>query len=425
MKSIIYLGRTLGAVFSRAIIKPLRIIAIFIFRYFLVPMYQVYFVIKKWALKIFAPAKNKIIFPLLNKSTIHFVIIVIALATIVNNFVIKETKAEEFGSKTILGSMVTDIEDIEIVETALTENGKTTDYYQRLGLLSSSEAGVNPQAAQVGKDDIVTTESSAALVKPALASTTIGDRPRDQVIYYAVEGGDTVSTIAEKFKVTTNTILWENKLGPRDYIKPGDKLTILPQSGVSHQVKTGDTIDKIAKKYSVENNDILEYNQLVDASAIEKDQVLIIPEGVMPEAPKPRTTSTGSGLGYIPPSSSAYSGAKLLWPTTSRKINQYYKWRHLAIDIEGNYNSPVYAADNGRVEAVGWGRGYGNRIIVNHGNGLKTLYAHESKMFVRVGDSVSRGQTIGMVGCTGWCTGAHVHFEVFVNGSKVNPLTYL
>ena len=268
-------------------------------------------------------------------------------------------------------------------------------------------------------------DSSAALVKPGLASTTIGDRPREKVVYYTVEPGDTVSTIAEKFNVSTNTLLWENKLGPRDYIKPGDKLTILPMSGVSHQVKKGDTIEKIATKYGADADTILEYNKLADASAIEVDQIIIIPGGTMPAPPKPKWQPTTSGLAFIPPSAQASSGTKLQWPTTSHKINQYYKWRHLAIDIDGNYSSPVYAAESGRVEAVGWGRGYGNRVIINHGDGLKTLYAHESKIFVRVGDSVQRGQTIGMIGCTGWCTGPHVHFEVSVNGRKVNPLNYL
>jgi len=324
--------------------------------------------------------------------------------------------------------MIIGAQDVEIVETALTENVQTTDYYRRLGVLNADEAA---QAEMIkngtGDNTIMTTGSSAALVKPALASTTIGDRPREQVIYYTVEGGDTVSTIAEKFSVSTNTILWENKLGPRDYIKPGDSLTILPQSGVSHQVKSGDTVEKIAKKYSVTTDDILEYNQLADASAIETDQVLIIPDGTMPAppAPQPQSYSSGFALFNVPPPATDTGGTKLLWPTTSRKISQYYKWRHLAIDIAGDYSSPVYAADDGRIEAVGWGRGYGNRIIINHGNGIKTLYAHESKMFVKVGDSVSRGQTIGMVGCTGWCTGPHVHFEVYVNGQKVNPLNYL
>ena len=95
------------------------------------------------------------------------------------------------------------------------------------------------------------------------------------------------------------------------------------------------------------------------------------------------------------------------------------------IDISGNYDSPLYASAAGVVESSGWGSGYGNRVIINHGNGMKTLYGHASKLFVKAGDYISQGQTIAMMGCTGWCTGTHIHFEVIINGSKQNPLSYL
>ncbi|MDD5040298.1 MAG: peptidoglycan DD-metalloendopeptidase family protein [Patescibacteria group bacterium] len=410
------------------IVKPLRGIARFIFQHNLVPLYRVYLNAKKVFATIFAPAKNKIIYPLLSKSTIHVVIAVLAVAVIANNVFVKETRAEEFGQKTILASMITDTQDADIVEGAITAQVKEANYYR--------DSGVVPLVGQFsldqtitggeGNDEILTSESSAAVVKPNIAQTKIGQRPREQVVYYIVEGGDTVSSIAQKFGISTNTILWENKLGPRDYIKPGNKLTILPASGVSHQVQSGDTVDKIAKKYKVDANSILEYNKLADASAIEKDQILLIPGGTI-EAPVVVPSNNYGSTQYSGsiPANATPSGTKLQWPTTGHKINQYYKWRHLAIDIGGNYSSPLYAADDGRVEASGWGTGYGNRVIVNHGNGIKTLYAHASKLFVNVGDSVKRGQTIGMMGCTGWCTGPHIHFEVIVNGSKVNPLSYL
>jgi len=95
------------------------------------------------------------------------------------------------------------------------------------------------------------------------------------------------------------------------------------------------------------------------------------------------------------------------------------------VDIDGDYTSPIYAADTGRIEASGWSSGYGLRIVINHGNGIKTLYGHLSKTHANVGDSVNRGQTIGTMGCTGWCTGTHIHFEVIVSGRKLNPLNYL
>ena len=428
LKMTIYVGRIVRLLLV-TVTRPLTVVARFIFKHALVPIYRIYFLSKKTLAKIFAPAKNKIIYPLLNKSTIHVVIVVIAIAVITNNVAVRETRAEEFGQKTMLASMIVDLEDIEITETAVTSTQRTTDYFREAGVLTIHDGSTHETFAAYangGGDGIITTEGGAALVKPGLALTTIGQRAREQLVYYVVEGGDTVSTIAEKFNISTNTILWENKLGARDTIKPGQKLTILPESGTSHQVVKNDTIASLAKKYKVDEAKILEYNQLADPDAIEINQILLIPGGTI-DPPKPTVSSYASPYTShnIPPSAPNTGGTKLLWPTTSKKISQYYKWGHLAIDIAGNYSSPVYAADSGRVEAVGWGRGYGNRIIINHGNGIKTLYAHESKLFVSVGDSVSRGQTIGMVGCTGWCTGPHVHFEVYVNGSKVNPLTYL
>ncbi|MFA5135026.1 MAG: peptidoglycan DD-metalloendopeptidase family protein [Patescibacteria group bacterium] len=425
LRLIMNLGRGLQTMLLY-IGRPFKHIIIFFFKHGAVHLYRLYFVAKKWLTSIFAPAKNKVIYPLLHKSTIHVVLVLVGIAVIANNIIVKETKAEEFAQTTILASLVTDYQDFDIVETALTETPRATSYFRDSGVLTLFDATTKESiVGGEGTDGIMTSESSAALVRPGLAQTTLGNRPREEVVYYTVEGGDTVSTIAEKFNISSDTILWENKLGVRDVIKPGQTLTILPQSGVSHQVKSGDTVDTIAKKYKVDANDILEYNKLADASAIEADQVLLIPGGTIdPPPPAVRSYAAAPYSGSVP-ASAAISGGSLQWPTTSHKISQYYKWGHLAIDIAGDYTSPVYAADAGRVEAVGWGSGYGNRIIINHGNGIKTLYAHHSKMFVSVGDSVSRGQTIGMIGCTGWCTGPHVHFEVYVNGAKVNPLTYL
>lgn len=143
------------------------------------------------------------------------------------------------------------------------------------------------------------------------------------------------------------------------------------------------------------------------------------------EQPK-ATTSRGFALLNIPPPSRVQSSSRFLWPTPSKKINQYFGWRHTGLDIDGNYSSPIYAADSGRVErSDSAASGYGLHIVLNHGGGVETLYGHLSKSFVRVGDSVQRGQTIGMMGCTGWCTGPHVHFEVIIGSRKVNPLSYL
>lgn len=407
--------------------------AVFIFRQVLVPMYRLYFYAKKFLTAVFAPAKNKIIYPLLNKSTVHLVIIFITLAVITNNLYAKEVPAEEFSQKTIVTALTVSEDQTIITETISASTAKNNPNTQPSGLMAANARVEVTAAAEEETDTIMTSESSGAVVNPGLIGTTVGERPRDKIEQYAVEGGDTISTIAEKFGVSVNTVLWANSIGPRDFIKPGQKLTILPQSGVSHEVKKGDTLDQIAKRYSVDANNIIANNKLVDASAIEPGDVLVIPGGTMPEEPKPQTSTQVATRSQVfsileaPPPSRASSSARLLWPTPSHKINQYYRGsRHSGLDIDGNYSSPIYAADDGRVEtADSRARGYGLHIVINNGGGMKTLYAHLSKLFVRPGDSVKRGQTIGIMGCTGWCTGTHLHFEVIISGRKLNPLSYL
>ena len=120
------------------------------------------------------------------------------------------------------------------------------------------------------------------------------------------------------------------------------------------------------------------------------------------------------------------TGAKFIWPTPNHKINQYFRGRiHTGVDIEGDYSSPIYAAASGSVIYAAYDlSGYGLRIIINHGNGYETLYAHASKIFVHTGDKVKQGQTIAMVGSTGRSTGTHLHYEVRTGSGFLNPLIF-
>jgi murein DD-endopeptidase MepM/ murein hydrolase activator NlpD len=116
----------------------------------------------------------------------------------------------------------------------------------------------------------------------------------------------------------------------------------------------------------------------------------------------------------------------MIWPTTSRRLTQYFKWNHAGIDIGEPTGSPLYASDEGIVEYAGWGRGgWGNTILINHGDGRKTRYSHASRILVHVGDFVSKGQTIALSGNTGRSTGPHLDFRIYINGRTVNPLDYV
>jgi len=167
----------------------------------------------------------------------------------------------------------------------------------------------------------------------------------------------------------------------------------------------------------------LEANKLSSVDQVAIGNNLIIPDGVKPAAVV--TTYTKPSSIFNTPKN-VNTNTRLLWPSSARRITQYYWWRHAAIDIGAPLGTPIYAAESGTVTTAGWSRGgYGYYLIVDHGNGMQTLYAHASKLYVKKGEKVSRGQTIMAMGSTGWSTGSHLHFEVRVNGYKQNPLSYI
>ena len=270
-----------------------------------------------------------------------------------------------------------------------------------------------------------TTREETALVATTISEEAAKEGPRNKIIEYIVETGDTVSGIAQKFNISVATILWSNNLTYYSVIKPGKTLKILPVTGLLHKVKKGETISAIAKKYKSDIDKILETNKLTSADQVAIGNNLIIPDGVKPAAVI-TTHTTPSSIFSTPKPSTSNSNTKLLWPTTAKKITQYYWWRHPAVDIGGPLGTPIYAAESGTVTTAGWSNGgYGYYIIIDHGNGIKTLYAHSSKLYVKKGEKVSRGQTIMAMGSTGWSTGPHLHFEVQFNGYKQNPLSYI
>lgn len=256
---------------------------------------------------------------------------------------------------------------------------------------------------------------------------------RQEIVYYTVGQGDTISSIANKFKISINTILWSNNLTAFSLIRPGDKLTILPVSGTVYTVKSGDTVGKIARKFGVEENSIFQYNSISSAGGLVIGKTIIIPGGKKISdtvvATKPATTKSNGAAAVIeklvkPGKAPASSGA-MVWPTVGHRISQYYSWRHTGLDVANKIGTPLYAADAGTVEYSGWSNGYGNNVLINHGGGKKTRYAHASKLYVKVGEKVARGEQIAAMGSTGWSTGSHIHFEVIVNGVKYNPLNYV
>jgi murein DD-endopeptidase MepM/ murein hydrolase activator NlpD len=256
------------------------------------------------------------------------------------------------------------------------------------------------------------------------------NRPRAEIIEYEVAAGDTLSAIAEKFSVSIDTINWANDLSDVDSISPGDKLKIPPVTGVVHKVKSGETLDSIAKKYSADAQTVLDFpfNDISDDLSLKVGQEVVIPNGEVPAPPKPKSVPVEYASRNVP-SAPAKGGSGIFgWPTsTSKGISQYASWWHPgAIDIPNDTGTAIVAADSGRVISVQklW-YGYGWHVIVDHGNGYTTLYAHLSAIYVNAGQNVSKGQSVGAMGSTGRSTGPHLHFEVRKNGAPVNPLSVL
>lgn len=260
--------------------------------------------------------------------------------------------------------------------------------------------------------------------------TDISQKPRSEIIEYKAQSGDTISSIAQKFGISTDTIKWANNLENIDALKPDQVIKILPVTGVSHTVKAGDTLESVAKKYSAQSQAILDFpfNDVPDDFELKIGQLLIIPDGSPPEvrAPKPKPQPQYLAQGPSSPAFSAPGGGQFIWPTGG-SITQYFAWYHPGIDIANRSAPGIAASDGGTVMVAGWpdSQGYGNRVIIDHGNGYRSLYAHLSNIYVSVGQSISRGQLIGQMGSTGRSTGTHLHLEIHFKGVPLNPLAIL
>lgn len=260
--------------------------------------------------------------------------------------------------------------------------------------------------------------------------TDISQKPRSEVIEHKVKEGQTLSGIAQEYGITTDTIKWANNL-TTDQIKQGQILKVLPVTGVAYTVKSGDTLESVAKKFSAEQQPILDFpfNDVPDDFKLKIGQLLIIPDGTPPEVknpPRPKLQPAYLAQGPQSPAFQAPFGAQFIWPT-SGSITQYFAWYHQGIDVANRSAPGIAAADAGTVVVAGWpdNYGYGNRVVVDHGNGYRSLYAHLSNIYVSVGDTVSRGQLIGQMGSTGRSTGTHLHLEIHFKGAALNPLAIL
>lgn len=369
-----------------------------------------------------------------------FLLIILVLVTMPDSQFYKRDFKEIPGHHTLLYKLVGPgdqdfaIEEISVVPIQLIVNSNAG--WKAGSIVSQPESDGKLKEPQ---DISAISAGGGAITKPPiLTGVDIGSlnqgidgTGRKEIIYHQVMAGEVVGKIAQDYNISVNTVLWANNLSARSYIRPGDKLKILPVDGLVYRVVKGDNVSKIAKKYGADVKKIIEFNKLEESgSGIKVGEELIIPGGEMSRIVYQTITNRPSAFDKITPplpSINAPAGSGYLWPTNIKYISQYYGWRHTGLDIAGPTGSPLYASRAGEVvkSQCGYNGGYGCYIIINHGGGVQTLYGHASKLYVSVGDYVEQGQTIALMGSTGRSTGPHIHFEVRINGRRVNPLGYV
>lgn len=407
----LWIGRGMGSVGRRALWPCVRW------------MYQIVFGLRLWLWNLLGPLRHTVLGVFSHRHVIHVAAVAITIVTVVMSMGTQAVRAEDRGTGSILYELVSGENDDELIEEGALDYPElfpTESFADQVAV--SSVPAIDFDYLDEGYVDGV--HGVALEGKPSRLAPSVA--PRTEVIKYKVKEGDVVSTIAESFGLSVATVLWANNLSTYSYIRPGDELTIPPLNGVMHKVAKGDTVEKLAKKYDSDKDNILAWNKLGETGALTVGETIMIPDGRPPAAPVRRVSSPASVFtGVRPAAGTSSGGGVLFWPVASRRITQYFTWRHNGLDVGAPTGTAIYAADDGVVSFSGWKTGYGYCVFIDHGDGSSTRYGHASRLFVQTGAKVARGETIAAVGSTGNSTGPHLHFEVRISAKTKNPLEYI
>ena len=307
-------------------------------------------------------------------------------------------------------------------------------------------------AVEFDEDSLPLNIGSGGIQRMAMIHTTIPSRPRMEIIPYAVQEGDTIFGISEKFGLTPQTILWGNYnilLDDPHRLKAGQELSILPVNGTYYEWQDGDGLNGVADFFGVTPEDIVNYptNRLdtntigdyINPNIAPGTQLIIpggerlfiswsAPIGVTRENPAVANVIGDGACGPIEGGAIGYG--TYVWPAVNHYLSGY-DWspetNHRGIDVAGHEGAAIFAVDAGVIVYVGWNdRGYGNMVMIDHGTGFQSMYAHMSAFNVSCGQSVGQGEVIGAFGNTGASSGAHLHFELMTSlWGKVNPWDFL
>jgi murein DD-endopeptidase MepM/ murein hydrolase activator NlpD len=291
--------------------------------------------------------------------------------------------------------------------------------------------------------------SPGGLFRLAYLHTSIPTRPRVHVITYTVKAGDSVFGIADLFSLKPETIMWSNSnilLDNPHRLQVDQVINILPTNGTYHKWSAGEDLQKVAEFYGVDVQRIVEwqgnpfnaFETDIQSPGIQPGTMLIIPDGQRemvdygpPRIPRDNPAIARTyGPGHCGVLMDGITGDGIfMWPTSEHWLSGFDyspETNHHGIDIAGETGYPIWAADDGVIVYSGWSNsGYGNLVVIDHGNDWQSLYAHLDSTFVTCGESVYQGATIGTMGSTGDSTGSHLHFELMYGSAKVNPWNFL
>lgn len=284
-----------------------------------------------------------------------------------------------------------------------------------LPLMGSQESLPVSVGGPVDEETALVATQENALVSTRNPLGTIPRASTDRIALYRVEPGDTPGGIAERFGISLQTLLWANNLRNSNTVQVGDDLVILPVTGVQYAVRRGDSLESIARKFRGDAGEIASFNGLAIGEILAVGETVIIPDGELAPTPVPGTKTPSARIAGLPEHTGFYL-RPIVGGRRSRGIHGYN-----GVDLANPCGSAVLAAAGGTVivvRASGWNGGYGLYAVVTHANNTQTLYAHLSSLAVAAGDLVTQGTLIGTLGSTGNSTGCHVHFEI--RGAK-NP----
>jgi len=309
--------------------------------------------------------------------------------------------------------------------------------------------------------DVLVTAEDGILQNPTVTDDTGVVFEEDPVTLYEVQEGDTLEYIAQTNGVTTETIKFNNGL-TSDTLKVGQKLNVLPVDGVLLEVKEDQSISTLAEELEIDVQILADKNDVTTKAQLKKGEKIVVPGEDQLAKAKERAEAEAKALAearrqaqiaasrvsnsYVTTNNSAINTSKFhnvvvsngsyVWPAGDRagtRVTQWYRYGHPGLDIayvRGDHTTSILAMAPGTVieSKTGWNGGYGNMVLVSHGNGLVTRYAHLREIYVTVGQRVNGGDAVGWMGKTGRVygrTGLHLHFEVILNGRKVNPSAYV